>query len=99
MSLSEARALATSEEVLQRLLTADLIDAAWFAPSFLAEIPAHRVQQLRHELIRRHGDLKSVAGEGERWLVTLERATVPVRLALDAAGRISGLLLEAPLAV
>lgn len=87
---SDARA------ALVRLFTADQLSADWFAPEFLAAVPLARVAQVVSDLKREHGALQRMDEEGGAFTVVFERAIVPARIALDAAGRISTLFLGQP---
>lgn len=82
----------TPRAALERLFTADRISAEWFGPGFLAAIPVSRIEQIIAELKQTHGAYQRVEGEGIEYLVVLERAVVPTRIALDAEGRIARLL-------
>lgn len=82
----------TPRTALERLLAADRVLAQWFAPSFLAQVAAAQVEQVVAELKRAHGAYQRVEGDGPvEYVGVFERAVVPVQIALDAEGRISGL--------
>lgn len=66
----------------------------WFAPAFLARVPAARVAELVAGLEHRHGPCRGIAGTGDRLAVRLSRAEVPAQVALDEQGRITGLLFQ-----
>ena len=90
-----ARAQAMSAEAaLARLFEAPRIEESWFAPSFLAAVPAGQVASIVEGLARDHGRLRGITGTGDRLSVELERAEVPTRITLDGEGRITGLLFE-----
>lgn len=76
---------------LERLFVAERLSAEWFAPALLAEAPLARIEQIVAGLKRAHGAFQRVEEDGPDFLVVLERAVVPTRMALDAGGRIAGL--------
>jgi hypothetical protein len=84
------------ELVIERRFEAQAIEAEWFAPNFLAQVPADRVAGIIASLEAGYGAFRSVSGGGHRFTVTFDRAEVPTRLVLDAKGRIAGLRFEAP---
>jgi hypothetical protein len=72
---------------LTELFTGPL-DAAWFAPSFLAAIPAAQVTEILRGLTASFGKLTHVDLADGQGTIHLERATMPVRIGLDAQARI-----------
>jgi hypothetical protein len=89
-----AQPLADERAAYERFFTATNLEAAWFAPFVLEEVPLARLTRIRDELLRQHGGFRDAAREGDRWSVLLERARVPSRLALDSAGRIRSIFFE-----
>ncbi|MCT7376044.1 serine hydrolase [Chelativorans salis] len=85
---------ADPKTVLKRLFEAPELETEWFAPNFLAQIPAAQIVGVVEDLEKQYGSLQSISGEGQRFTITLERAKIPTRLVLDAEGRIAGLLFE-----
>ena len=77
---------------LERLFTADRINAEWFAQAFLAAVPVSRVEEVIAELKRTHGAYQRVDEEEGQYLVVFERAFMQARIALDAEERIATLL-------
>lgn len=82
------------KELLRRLFEAPEAKAEWFAPAFLAQVPAARVTGIIESLKDEYGELRAVTGEGQRFTVILDRAEVPTHLVLDKERRIAGLLFE-----
>ena len=82
------------------------VEVDWFTPSFLHAVSATRVDATVAALHTDFGafttvslsDLKGTVAHGTtaRGMVRLERALVPVSVALDAMGRISELVFRAP---
>lgn len=79
---------------LERLFCKGPACPDWFTPAFLAQVPAASVAEIVAKLIRRHGPYRDAAWTGDGWMVRLREADVPVRCALDAHGRIAGLLFQ-----
>ncbi|MEL7502204.1 MAG: serine hydrolase [Cyanobacteria bacterium J06554_6] len=89
-------ATVTPETALSRLLTADELEAAWFADSFLAQISLAQIEQILRGITTSLGAYQSVEAAGEQYLLTFERGIVPTRIVLNSAGQITGLLFETP---
>ncbi|WP_051328852.1 serine hydrolase [Geminicoccus roseus] len=84
---------------LERLFEQAEIRPEWFTADFLAQVPLGQVEALLARLARQYGQVRGVAAAGEgRFVVSLERATVPATVTLDEDGRITALLLEPPVA-
>lgn len=83
------------EQAIERLFW-EPIDKDWFADSFLAQVPAARVDAITTGFKERFGALKSVVRRGSNYVARLERADVPIHISLDPAGHIIGLLAETP---
>lgn len=79
---------------IERLFRSPAVAAAWFTPEFLAAVPPDKLTAIVRDLERRHGPLREVVRDGENFIVRLERAQVPARIALDGGGRIAGLRFE-----
>lgn len=84
------------EQVLQRLFTEERMQAEWFEPALLAQVPIAQIEAIVRELRRQYGSWVAVRGRGLEYEVELERAWVPTRMVLGAQGRISGLLFQPP---
>lgn len=83
-------------QALERLFLERPVRAEWFAPSFLAQVSAAQVEQVVAQLLAALGPFERVEPEGADFLVVLERGVVPAKVALDAQGRFTGLLFQAP---
>lgn len=81
---------------IKRLFTEEQIQADWFAPTFLATVPASQVQQIVTSLQTGLGTYKGVQESGQDYLVIFERGSVLTKIVLDAGGRIAGLLFGPP---
>lgn len=87
------------EDLLTQRLTALFAgpsDATWFAPSFLAAIPAAQVTEIIRSLTESFGRLTRIELADGEGTVHLERATLPVRIGLDAEARIDMLWFGTP---
>src|SRR5690606_6673762 len=82
---------------VERLFGGEPIERDWFAPAFLAEIPAAEVERMVEDMTRRFGPLREIAAGADGLTVRLEGAEVPTRATLDRAGRIASLVFEAPI--
>lgn len=83
-------------QAVERLFSGG-VEEDWFADSFLREVSVAQVSAIVADLQRRYGRLVGVEPAGDRLTARLERAELPVRISLDGAGRITGLLFEAPI--
>lgn len=83
-------------EVLARLFTDRPVQAEWFAPAFLAQVPAAQVEAIIANLLETFGPFEAVQLDGARFLVLLEEAEIPSHVALDDQGAIVGLFFETP---
>ena len=81
-------------DILARLFSDGPPRPEWFAPDFLAQVPAEAVAALIAGLLHDHGKLRGVAVAGDAFVIHLARADVPARIALDAVGHIAGLFLQ-----
>ena len=79
---------------LNRLFKADFVNDAWFAPSFLAQIPANQVQAVLAQNVGKYGAFKSLEATKNGYVVHYANAAVPVQAFVDAAGRFT--LLQFP---
>lgn len=86
----------TPREALARLFTAEQIDAGWFTPEFLAQVPASQVQQLVASFKATLGTYQDVEESGGQFTVRFSGGVVPARISLDAEGRIQGLFFSTP---
>jgi len=81
---------------IERLFTTQPLQANWFAPTFLNQVPLSQVQQMITDLKRRLGNYQGVVSEGKAYRVVFERGSVPTQIVLDGEGRIAGLLFQSP---
>jgi len=87
----------TPEAALVRVLTAPREQSAWFAPAFLAQVSAARIEQVVAGVKARFGPYQAVASRPDgSYLVTFARGTVQAQIHLDGQGRIDGLLFTKP---
>lgn len=85
----------TPEAALERLFTAQPIQADWFAPTFLAQVPLAQIESVVADLRTNLGHYQAVQTAGHGYRVQFERGAVPTQIVLDLRGRISGLLFRA----
>lgn len=86
----------TSKDVIERLFTTQPLQANWFAPIFLNQVPVAQVQQIITDLQNQLGNYQGVTLEGKAYRVVFERGSVPTQIVLDTEGRIAGLLFQSP---
>jgi len=72
------------------------IESHWFAPSFLKQVPADQVAAIVRRLAGQLGVFEGVRPEGAGYAAVFEKGEVPVRITLDAQGRIAGLFFGPP---
>ncbi|GEM89915.1 serine hydrolase [Oceanithermus desulfurans] len=89
------RAGAAEEARVEALFT-QKIESSWFAPGFLAKVPAAQVAAIVQQLSGSLGTFEGVRPEGADYVAVFERGEVPVSLSLDAQGRIAGLFFRPP---
>jgi beta-lactamase class A len=84
----------TPEAAIERLFTAPSPQSEWFDRSFLAQIPLTQVEQIVTGFRTSLGAYQSVKPEGDSYLVQFEKGRLSARIALNAEGQITGLLLQ-----
>lgn len=87
----------TPEAALERFFTVPEVDPAWFAQSFLDQVPAAQLEPLLEGLTAELGAYRGVEGDAGEYTVLFERGTVPARLVLNAEGQIAGLQFLPPI--
>jgi beta-lactamase class A len=85
----------TSKAALERLLTSETLDEAWFAPTFLAEVPFAQIEETLAQL-QQLGPLERIDGETSPFTAVFANGEMTAEIALDAEERIVGLLLHSP---
>ena len=87
-------AFVDQETALTRLFSSQSFPDDWFSSNMrVQEMPATIAREIGR-LKRQYGDPKGVRREPDHYIVTLERAEMPVHIALDPHGRVAGLLLQ-----
>ncbi len=86
----------TPKAALERLFTDEQIQADWFAPSFLAQIPIAQVQNIIRSLLAELGNYQEIQSKETDFLVIFERGLIPSNIALDDRGKITGLFFHPP---
>ncbi|PTA68364.1 serine hydrolase [Deinococcus arcticus] len=91
------QSVAAQREAVLRALFAAPLDPALFTPEFLQAVPPAQLSALLDSLRAQFGTLQTVTLAGEGATLTFSNGAVQVRaLALDAQGRIEGLLIAPP---
>lgn len=81
----------TPEDALVRLFNASKVEAAWFAPAFVAQVPTSRIESILSKVKAELGAFSKIEKEGDKLFAMLEKGRVPIKIALDGEGRISSL--------
>jgi hypothetical protein len=79
---------------LTRLFSNQSFSDDWFSTNMREQDMPTVIVRAIGRLNRQYGNLKGVRREPDHFIVTLERAELPVYIALDPQGRIAGLLLQ-----
>ena len=88
----------TERAALQQLFSATTVQAAWFAPQFLAQVPLTAIQQMDAQLPRALGPFQGVVPVPYRsYYATYQQGLIRVTtIQLDAHGRILRLQITGP---
>ncbi|MGK7891441.1 MAG: serine hydrolase [Leptolyngbyaceae cyanobacterium] len=90
-------AVPTPEAVIQRLFAPTPIQASWFVPTFLQQIPLAQIQQVLTEISTGLGEIQTIRSTDTGYAVKFAKGTVPTQIRLTAEGKIAGLFFEPPL--
>jgi beta-lactamase class A len=82
----------TPKAALERLLTSESLDEAWFNDEFLTQIPLTQIEALLAETSQELGSLQRIEGEASPFTVVYAGGMMSAEITLDAEGRIVGLL-------
>lgn len=85
----------TEEEALVRFYTQEL-QAEWFAPSFLEQVPFTQLAPVRQQLAGPLGTFQGLERDGDRWMALFEKGKIPTHVTVDDEGRFTGLFLRPP---
>lgn len=86
----------TPERMLEQLFTSESIDASWFAPSFLSQVPYEQMSEIVVQYQTMLGAYEGAEGSPPVFQLSFEQGYVTTQIVLDAAGRISGIFLGPP---
>jgi hypothetical protein len=84
----------TPTAALERLFSAPMPQAEWFAESFLNQVPLSQVEQIITGLRTSLGAYRSVQPDGDHYLVIFEKGKVSAQVVLNSAGQFTGLLVQ-----
>ena len=85
----------TPQAAIERLFQSDKVDADWFAASFLQQVSIGQLQGIIDQFKGQLGTYQSVRADGDHYSTEFIRGSIPTYVALDANGRIIGLLFKA----
>jgi beta-lactamase class A len=89
-----AQSADTKATILTALFSAKSVDAGAFDASFTAQVPPATLQSIVDDFRMRLGKLTSVRPQGSDYALTFERGGLIATIGLDAAGKVSSLLLH-----
>jgi len=96
VNLAHAQAPLSPEAALARILQQSPAQAAWFADSFLAQIPTTKIDEIVAMYTSQLGAFQHVDASADGYTVTMENGTAPARIVLNAQGKITGLWFGLP---
>jgi hypothetical protein len=83
---------AANQAALERVLRADHVSADWFAPSFLAQVPAAKIDEILAQMRSQEGAFQRVEVRDGSYYSVFEKDESRTTISLDAAGKIQALL-------
>jgi hypothetical protein len=81
---------------LERLFSGVPLEEAWFATSFLAQVPIAQIEEITGPLAEQLGTLERIEGENSPFTLVFTLGTVSTEIYLDGDGRIVGLFFHSP---
>src|SRR5690606_18328097 len=67
----------TPAAALERLLTAEALEAEWFTPEFLAELPLGQTQAIVRQITAGLGQLQAIEGSGMQYQAIFDNGVLP----------------------
>jgi beta-lactamase class A len=95
-SFAAAQPSITPEQALARVLQQTPVQAGWFAPNFLAQIPITQVDAIVKQYTGAIGAFQRADATADGFTVVMERGTAPAKIHLDGEGRIDGIWFGQP---
>lgn len=86
----------TPEQALARLMQQTPAQEAWFAQSFLAQIPVARINGIVKQYTETLGAFVRADSTPDGFTLVMEKGTAPAKIYLDNEGRINGLWFGLP---
>lgn len=86
----------TPQQALERLFTTSQIQADWFIPSFLEQVPPVQIQGVLSEISSNLGEFQGVRETVNGFEVQFTGGTVPAQIRLTTEGQIAGLFFQPP---
>lgn len=86
----------TPEQALARVLQQTPAQSSWFAPAFLAQIPAAQIDAVVKQYTGTLGAFQRADATPDGFTLVMEKGTAPARIHLDSEGRIDGLWFGLP---
>src|SRR5690625_5049978 len=86
----------TPDAVYERLFTVQPMQADWFAPEFLAEVPLFQMHAIVAQYVDVLGEFEGVEGEPPMFQLRFARGSAPSQLGVNAEGQIAGIWFGPP---
>jgi hypothetical protein len=83
---------AANQAALERVLRADHVSTDWFAPSFLAQVAAAKIDEILAQMRSQEGAFQRVEVRDGSYYSVFEKDESRTTISLDAAGKIQALL-------
>jgi hypothetical protein len=87
---------AANQAALERVLRADRVSADWFAPSFLAHVPAAQVDDVLAQIRLELGAFRRVTVRNGSYYSVFEKGESRTNVMIDTTGKINALLFRPP---
>lgn len=86
----------TREEAIVRLFTAPKVEAAWFTETFVEHVSTQKIDAIVADTKKQLGAFSKVEKQGESLFAVMAKGRIPIKITLDAEGRIAGLWFSPP---
>lgn len=86
----------TEQRLIREIYTGDRIASEQFSASFLNAVPINQMRAVSETLRASYGGIVSLTGDDGSYRIETGTHAIPVKIVLDEAGAITGLLFEPP---
>ncbi|ELS32056.1 MULTISPECIES: serine hydrolase [Pseudanabaena] len=84
------------QNAIARLLNSPKLQPEWFAPEFIAKVPIFQIQAAIASRKLSVGECRQFQGQDVSYLAVCDRGNVPIKIKLNAEGKITALFLGNP---